>query len=298
VNRRAYILDPHGNPVPAGVPGELHLGGAGLARGYLNRPELTAERFIPDSFSMLPGARLYRTGDLARFLPDGDIEFLGRLDEQVKVRGFRIELGEIEQVLIQHPGVKQAVVTLREDVAGDKRLVAYLMPRDGGLPDGSLADFLKGRLPDYMLPSDFVTLQAFPLTAGGKVDRRALPAPGGGRAAMRSAYVPPRTALEAELVQIWAQVLNVEQVGIEDNFFDLKGHSLLAARLLSHVRETFHVELPLRSVFLEPTVAGMATAITQARAGQEDRERVEGLLAEIEQLSDEDAQHLLSEETQ
>ncbi|MCC6858462.1 MAG: amino acid adenylation domain-containing protein [Bryobacterales bacterium] len=296
-NRSAYILDPSGNPVPAGVPGELHLGGLGLARGYLNRPELTAERFIPDPFSTQPGARLYRTGDLARFLAGGAIEFLGRLDEQVKVRGFRIELGEIEAALARHPEVKQAVVTVREDVAGDKRLVAYVLPRDGEAPEG-LAEFLKGRLPGYMLPSDFVTLQAFPLTPGGKVDRRALPAPQGGRAAVRSAYRAPRTPLESELAAIWAQVLNVERVGIDDNFFDLRGHSLLAARLLSRVREAFHVELPLRSVFLEPTVAGMSAAIAQARAGQENRDELERLLAEIERLSDREARSLLSKETQ
>ena len=300
-NRTAPVLDRAGNPAPAGVPGELFLGGAGLARGYLNRPDVTAERFVPDPFSGTPGARLYRTGDLARYRPDGVIEFLGRIDQQVKIRGFRIELGEIEAVLAGQPEIRHCHVMAREDTPGDKRLVAYVVPQPGAAPldEAGILARLKRQLPDFMLPSDVVLLDALPLTPGGKLDRRALPAPQSAARRDGSAWVAPRTPLETELASLWAEVLGVDRVGIYDNFFQLRGHSLLAAQLIARVRDAFQVELPLRSLFLEPTVAGMATAIAQCRAEQaarEDSARLEQLLAELDQLSDEEAQRLLSED--
>ena len=253
-NTQVYLLDRHLHPVPIGVVGELYLGGAGLARGYLHRPELTPERFIPHPFSELPGERLYRTGDLARYRPDGNIEFLGRLDHQVKVRGFRIELGEIEAVLGGHPGVREVVVLAREDSPGEKRLVAYVVAQEGPAPSGSeLRGFLKERLPEYMVPSTFVGLEALPLTPNGKVDRRALPVPEGRGVA--EGYVPPCTPTEELLAGIWGEVLHLERVGRQDNFFALGGHSLVAIRVVSRVRDTFGVELPVRCVFESPTVA-------------------------------------------
>ena len=253
--------------MPIGVAGELYLGGAGLARGYLHRPELTAERFIPHPFSEVPGERLYRTGDLARYRPDGNLEFLGRLDHQVKVRGFRIELGEIEAVLGRHPGVQEAVVLAREDSPGEKRLVAYVVAQEGPAPSGSeLRGFLRERLPEYMVPSAFVGLPALPLTPNGKVDRKALPAPEGRGVA--EGYVPPCTPTEELLAGIWAEVLRQERVGRQDNFFALGGHSLVAIRVVSRVRDTFGVELPVRCVFESPTVAELSAAVEAARGEQ------------------------------
>jgi acyl-coenzyme A synthetase/AMP-(fatty) acid ligase/acyl carrier protein len=261
-NTRAYILDRHSNPVPIGVPGELHIGGEGLARGYLNRPELTAERFIPDPYSGESGSRLYRSGDLTRYLPDGNIEFLGRIDHQVKIRGFRIELGEIETVLDQHPAVRDAVVSAREGTPGDEQLVAYVVP--GSQPRGLLTElrgYLQKKLPEYMVPSAFVVLEALPLTPNGKVDRKALPAPDPSGFRAENSYAEPRTPVEEQLVEIWEEVLGLERVGIHDNFFELGGHSLLATRVVSRVRKVFQVELPLLSLFEEPTVAGLAERI-------------------------------------
>ncbi|RMF31801.1 MAG: non-ribosomal peptide synthetase, partial [Chloroflexi bacterium] len=257
---------PHLHPVPVGVPGELFIGGDGLARGYLHRPDLTAEAFLPDPFSGTPGARLYRTGDLARFRPDGNLEFLGRADAQVKVRGFRVELGEIEAVLGRHPALREVAVAAWEDGAATKRLVAYVVPGEAGEPDvGELRRFLEERLPDYMVPSAFVTMEGLPRTPGGKVDRRALPAPEGERPFLKQEYVAPRTPTEEKLAAICAQLLGIEQVGVHDNFFDLGGHSLLATQFISRVRETFGVELPLRSLFEHPTVAQLAQEIEKAR---------------------------------
>ncbi len=268
-NRETYILDTHGGPVPIGVPGELHIGGDGLAWGYLNRPELTAEKFIPNPFSGEPGARLYKTGDLARYLPDGNIEFLGRIDNQVKIRGFRIEPGEIEAVLSRHPAVKEIVVAAREDVPGQKRLVGYVVASQQPPPTGSdLRGFLRHKLPDYMIPSAFVFLESLPLSPNGKVDRKALPVPDQSRPELEESFVAPRTAVEEILAEIWAELLKVENVGVHDNFFDLGGHSLLAAQLISRVRDAFHVEVPLRSLFEAPTVAGLALGIEAARQGQ------------------------------
>ena len=254
-NTRAYIVDRSLQPVPVGVPGELLVGGVQLSAGYWNRPELTAEKFIADPFSTMEGARLYRTGDLVRYRTDGNIEFLGRIDDQVKVRGFRIEPGEIEAALRQQALVREAVVVVREDEPGDKRLVAYIVA-DGAAADvvESLRAQLRAILPDYMVPSAFVTLEQLPLTPNGKVDRKALPAPEYASAI----YVAPRTPTEEILAGIWAEVLKLERVGVHDNFFELGGHSLLATQVVSRVRQALGVELELRGLFASPTVAGLA----------------------------------------
>ena len=265
-NLQIYILNPFLHPVAIGVKGELCIGGAGVARGYLNRPELTAEKFLPDPFSAVPGARMYKTGDLARYRPDGNIEFLGRADDQVKLRGFRIELGEIEAALGQHPAVRETAVLAREDASGEQRLVAYVV---GNFVSDELRRFLKTKLPEYMVPAVFVRLDALPLMPNGKIDRRALPAPDRLRPELEKAFAPPRGPTEELLAEIWAQLLDIERVGIHDNFFDLGGHSLLATQLMSRVRESFQVEIPLRRLFEGPTVAGLAECIEAARqAGQ------------------------------
>jgi amino acid adenylation domain-containing protein len=272
-----YLLDTHYQPVPVGVPGEIYIGGGQVARGYLNHPAPTAETFVPDPFSRLqgtqPGARLYRTGDLARYLPDGTIEFLGRRDHQIKIRGFRIELGEIEMALREHPVLRDAVVVAREDTppAGghsDKRLVAYVVAHTTPEPTVSeLRRYLQAHLPDYMVPSAFVSLPALPLTPNGKIDRRALPTPDGARPELEHTFVAPRTPTEALLVELWNDVLGTERVGVHDNFFDLGGHSLLATQLVSRVRNALLVDLPLRDVFAAPTVAAMTEVIKTIRAG-------------------------------
>ena len=264
--RAAYILDSHGQPAPVGVPGELHLGGPIIARGYLNRPDLTAEKFIPDVFADRPGARLYRTGDLARYLPDGNIEFLGRMDQQVKLRGFRIELGEIEAVLKQHETVREAVVILHEA----QRLIAYVQLRAAGeVGSSELRAYLKERLPEYMLPGSFVEVTEFALTPSGKINRRALPAPES-ILAEEAEYEEPRTPTEDLLSGLWANVLRVNRVGINDNFFELGGHSLSAIQLISRIRDAFSVELPLSELFERRTVAELAQSIdAQMRASHE-----------------------------
>ncbi|HEY4590472.1 MAG TPA: amino acid adenylation domain-containing protein, partial [Thermoanaerobaculia bacterium] len=256
------VMDRHLRPAPIGVPGELVVGGAGLARGYLGRPELTAERFVPDPFGR-PGARLYRSGDLGRFLPDGDVEYLGRLDTQVKIRGFRIELGEIEAALVQ-AGARQAVVLVREDRPGDRRLVAYLI---GDVSTEALRQALRERLPDYMVPAAFVALDAFPLTVNGKVDRKALSSMGGApeQPASEETYVAPRTPVEEALAGIWAEVLGLERVGAADHFFDLGGHSLLATQVMSRLRGAFDVEMPLHDLFGAPVLADLAARVEAAR---------------------------------
>ena len=263
-NTHVYILDRRMQPVPIGVTGEVFIGGAGLARGYWNRPHLTAERFVPNPFADDPGARLYRTGDLARYLPDGRIDYLGRADHQVKVRGFRIELEEINARLGQHPSVREAIVDVREDGAGGKRLVAYVVAKHGeacAWPD--LRAFLKESFPEHMVPSACVVLDALPLTPNGKVDRKALPAPSPAEQAQDIAA--PSGAVEELLAGVWAEVLGVEHVGAHDNFFDIGGHSLLATRVVSRVRTLFDVELPLRSIFEAQTLAELATVIEAGR---------------------------------
>ena len=260
-NVSTYILDCHLQPVPIGVPGELHIGGIGLARGYLGRPEVTAEKFIPNPFSNEPSARLYKTGDLARYLSDGSIEFLGRIDNQVKIRGFRIELGEIESAIAQHPTVGETVVMAREDVPDRKYLAAYIVPKQSSpIATGDLRGFLKEKLPDYMIPGALVMLDALPLTANGKVDRRALPTPEL-HLEPEASFVAPRTPIEEMLACIWANILLIDSVGIHNNFFDLGGHSLLAIQVISRVRDTLTVELPLRSLFEAPTIAELASQV-------------------------------------
>ncbi len=263
-NKQIYILDSDLQLVPVGIPGELHISGVGLARGYLNARELTQEKFIPNPFSGGRGQeRLYKTGDLARYLPDGNIEYLGRIDNQVKIRGFRIELGEIEAALSQHPHVQASCVIAREDTPGDKRLVAYIVPQPQVTPRISvLRSFLKEKLPEYMIPSAIVILESLPLTPNGKIDRRALPAPKASSELLEK-YVAPRTPIEEILALIWQQVLKVELVGRHDNFFELGGHSLLATQFISRVRSRLKVEIPLRSLFAAPTIAELAPSIQQ-----------------------------------
>ncbi|MCF5332595.1 amino acid adenylation domain-containing protein, partial [Pseudomonas syringae] len=264
-NTRIYLLDAHGQPVPIGVSGEIHIGGAGVARGYLNLPELTAERFLDDPFSAEPTARMYRSGDLGRWLADGNIEYLGRNDDQVKLRGFRIELGEVESQLAACPGVREAVVLVREHRPGDKRLVAYLTAREGAvLSAAQLREQLSQGLAEYMIPSAFVTLARFPLTPNGKLDRRALPAPEDDSYASRD-YEAPAGEVEHALAQIWQTLLGLERVGRHDHFFELGGHSLLAVQLVSRLRQRFEVEVALRDVFAEPTLQGLARQVANAR---------------------------------
>ncbi|MDF2974582.1 MAG: Non-ribosomal peptide synthetase [Microvirga sp.] len=271
-NLRLYVLNAAMEPVPVGVSGELCVGGEGVGRGYLNDPVRTAEAFVPDSFGQESGARLYKTGDLARYRTDGNIEFLGRVDHQVKIRGFRIELGEIEARLCEHLAVRDAVVIVREDRPGDKRLVAYVVPltsrsEEPAVDSEELRLVLKGQLPDYMVPSVFVSLDALPLTPNGKVDRRALPAPEDSQ--LDDRYAVPRTATEEILSGLWADVLGLKRVGIHDHFFELGGHSLLATQVVSRIRTAFQVELPLRTLFDHPTIAALATAVErEQRDGQ------------------------------
>ncbi len=279
-NTQIYILNAHLQPVPIGVAGELYIGGNNLARGYLLQPELTAAKFIPNPFTHEAGARLYKTGDLARYRRDGCIEFLGRIDDQVKIRGYRIELGEIETVLGQHPDVEQAVVVAREDVPGDKRLVAYLvLSQVTTLDMNSIRSFLQRKLPEYMIPL-VVTLKTLPLNPNGKVDRWQLPAPD--QVQPLFCFVAPRTNVEQVIAGIWTEVLSLERVGIYDNFFELGGHSLLATQVISRLRQAFRVELPLRYLFDTPTVADLAVAIAQKLAEQTDNELLERMLAELE----------------
>jgi len=268
-NTQIYLLDKYQHPVQAGVPGELYIGGVQLARGYHLRPALTAERFVPDSFSGIPGARLYRTGDLARHLSDGSIEYLGRLDFQVKVRGFRIELGDIEAVLAAHPAIREAVVLAREDGPGEKRLVAYLLPTGEQVPSTTeLREVLKEQLPDYMIPAHFVAVEAWPLMPSGKVDRSALPAPLRQRPTPEMVYLAPRTPAEAVLVSIWEQVLNLEQIGIHDNFFALGGDSIRSIQVLSLAKNR-GLNLNLQQLFKFQTVAELAASQYGATNGKE-----------------------------
>ena len=259
--RQTYLLDEQMRLVPLGVTGELYLGGAGLARGYLNRPELTADRFLPHRFSEEPGARLYRTGDLARYLPDGQLEFLGRQDEQVKIRGYRVELGEVEAALARHEAIDGAVVLVRDEGAGRKRLVSYVVAHDSQeIATVVLRKHLQGILPEYMIPSVFMQVESFPLTPSGKIDRRGLPAPE--RVETREC-VEPQSEIEEALAAMWADVLEIEKVGIHDNFFELGGHSLLATQLLSRVRNAFQLEFPLKVIFQAPTIAELAIAVEE-----------------------------------
>ncbi|MCL1464883.1 non-ribosomal peptide synthetase [Argonema galeatum] len=270
VNVQIYVLDRNLQPVPIGIPGELHIGGIGLARGYLNRLDLTQEKFIPNPFSNAPQARLYKTGDRVRYLSDGNIEFLGRIDNQVKIRGFRIELGEIETVLTQYPGVREAVVILKEEQSGNKPLIAYVVCDREQLTPTELYSFLQTKLPEYMMPSAFVRLEKLPLTPNGKVDRRALPSPEI-EDTLSTNFVSPRTSTEQQLADIWSSLLKVKRVGIHDNFFELGGHSLLATQVVSRIQKAFEVELRLRDLFESPTIAQLSDRIETilwAKSGQ------------------------------
>ncbi|MHC5760712.1 amino acid adenylation domain-containing protein [Nostoc sp.] len=263
-NTQLHVLDQCYQPVPIGVPGELYIGGAGLARGYLNRPELTALKFVPNSFSHEPGARLYKTGDLARYRSDGNLEFLGRIDHQVKVRGYRIELGEIEGLLGQHPKVQEAVVLMREDLPKNQSLVAYFVANTEIAPTTTnLRNFLKEKLPEYMLPSVFVQLKALPLTTNGKVDRRALPVPDGDRPELEEVYVAPRSEMERAIATVWQEVLHLEKVGVNDNFFDLGGHSLLMVQVNSKLQEVINCNISIIEMFQNPTINSLTQYFNQ-----------------------------------
>jgi amino acid adenylation domain-containing protein len=311
-NTTVYLLNRDRQPVSIGVPGELHIGDAGLARGYLNKPEATAEKFIPDPFvgignDAVPGAlatgfqsaignrqsaignRLYRTGDMARYRPDGTVELLGRVDDQVKIRGFRIEPGEIEAVLAQHPAVQKSAVVARKNGTGDKQLVAYVVAgRQEPPPITELQRFLKERLPQFMLPSTFVMLAAMPLLPNGKVDRQALPPPGSTPWALEHTVTPPRTPVEEALAAMWAEVLGLEQVGIHNTFFDLGGHSLLVIQVVSRIRDVFKVEIPLQSFFEAPTVAELSSLIIASEAVPGQSEKIARVLKKIKTMSADD----------
>jgi len=269
-NTQIYILDSHLQPVPLEVHGELYIGGDGLARGYLNRPELTAERFVVIPFSDQAGSRLYRTGDLARYRPDGEMEFIGRVDNQVKIRGYRVELGEIEATLNQHVAVKQCVVVARErESSEEKELVGYIVPNQGSVASVSdLRSLLRQKLPDYMIPSAFVFLNALPLTPNGKVDRSKLPPPGYSRPSLDQGFVEPRSEIEELVAQVWREVLKLDKIGVYDNFFELGGHSLLATRVVARLRTNFDIDLPLRKLFELPTVAALAEHVDFLRRNQ------------------------------
>jgi acyl-coenzyme A synthetase/AMP-(fatty) acid ligase len=291
-NTSIHVLDAAGTPAPVGVVGEVHIGGLGLARGYRNLPELTGERFVPDPTR--PGERLYATGDLARFRPNGRIEFLGRTDHQVKVRGFRIELGEIESVLLAHDAVAAAVVTAWPGPDGSPRLVAYVV--ESGAGDASwpvLQAWLRQSLPDYMVPATVVPLAALPLTPNGKVDRNALPEPiWGSVIAQRQ---EPRNPVEKSLVGLWREVLGVVEVGVTDDFFALGGHSLLGAKLLARVRAYFDTEVPMRSLFEEPTIAGLATVLERLETAPGQATAIAELRQRIEEMPDDEVAALLEQ---
>lgn len=283
-NMAAYVLDRYLEPTPVGMPGEVYVGGPGLARGYFNRPELAAERFIPNPFSRQPGDRLYRTGDLARFGPSGNIEFLGRVDDQVKIHGFRIELGDIKSALDEHPSVRESLVTVCH-TSSTKGVAAYVVfGGDTSVDVPDLRDYLKKRLPQYMVPSTFVRLDTLPRLPNGKIDRNALPAPGEAGQEARADYEPPSSPVEEELAVIWARLLGRERIGIRDSFFDLGGHSLLATQLVARIYDVFRASIPLRSIFEKPTLTELATTIE------------EELIREISQYSEEEAERLLNKD--
>ncbi|MEH2014121.1 non-ribosomal peptide synthetase [Nostoc sp.] len=282
-NTQLYILDSHLQPVPIGISGELYIGGEGLARGYLNRPDLTAEKFISNPFSPNSKSRLYKTGDLARYLPDGHIEYLGRIDYQIKLRGFRIELGEIETALLQHPEVKEGVVIVREDTSNENHLVGYIVAETGQdslQVISQLRRFLKQQLPDFMVPTIFMALEAMPLTPNGKVDRKALPEPDASRPELEANYVAPRTPIEQQIADIWMQVLNVKRVGIYDNFFELGGYSLVGIQVVSRVRQALQVEILMSNLFELPTVADLAQRVETLRWATQGIQAAEGETAD------------------
>jgi acyl carrier protein len=281
-NAQIYILNEHLQQVPIGETGELYIGGAGVARGYLNRPELTEERFIQHPFSSDPHARLYKTGDLSRYLPDGQIVFMGRSDYQIKIRGFRIEPDEIVAVLNEHPAVQTSIVVAREDLGGDKQLVAYIVPTaEINVSASSLQDMLAARLPAYMIPTTFVLLESLPFTPNGKVDRSALPVPDVLNTIRDEVATAPSTPIEEQLVILLAPLLGLAQVGIDDNFFMLGGHSLLGTQLIARIADTFGVTMSLRTLFEAPTVRELSAEIEEL------------IIAKVEAMSDDEVHRLL-----
>jgi len=290
-----YVLNDRYEPVAAGEIGELFISGVGLARGYFGRPDLTAERFVPDPFGKEPGARMYHTGDLGRWLPDGNLECLGRNDDQVKVRGFRIELGEISTVLEQHPGVHQAVTIVREDQPGDQRLAVYFIPNAANSPVISeLRSYLQQRLPDYMVPSYFVEMETFPLTPSGKTDRKLLPSPTVSRLMIGQAYVPPETFIQKELTLLWSVFFSFDQIGIDDDFIDLGGHSLVATQILVRCEHVFGVKVSLKDMLTQGTTIRTLASIIEAKLlAETDDAEIEALLSEMEHLSEEEIEALL-----
>ena len=281
-NTQILILDAAMKRVPEGSAGEVHIGGAGVARGYLSRPDLTAERFVPNPFADDPSERLYRTGDLARFLPTGEIAYLGRSDEQIKILGHRIEPNEIAAVMDRHPAVKASLVVAREDGCREKRLVGYLVPNEESSTSAAeLRNFLGNELPQHMIPTEFVVLESFPVTQNGKLDRAALPVPQGENILRDEAFTEPRTPVEQRLATMLSSLLGLEKVSVRDNFFMLGGHSLLGTQLISQIRNAFNVELGLRTLFESPTVEQLSLEV----------ERL--LVAQIEALSEEEVQQLL-----
>jgi acyl carrier protein len=289
-NTKIYLLDSRQNPVPVGIPGELYIGGDGVADGYIEQPELTESRFVLNPFTN-DGSRMYRTGDVARYLPDGNVEFLGRGDDQVKIRGFRVEPGEVEAVLRTHPGVHQAVVVSRED-GGDKRLVGYYVaPAQNAPTSEDLKAHLHETLPDYMVPASLIRLPSLPLNANGKVDRAALPAPETLVADASHERIAPRTPVEQQLAAMWAETLGNSDFGIHDDFFELGGHSLMAIRVMSRVRETFRVEIAMNALFDAPTVASLAEVIAAEQSALTD-----ALMDDLDNLSEEEVEALLAQE--
>ncbi len=279
-NTRIYMLDRYDRPTPVGVPGELCIGGVSPARGYLNRPGSSAARFIADPFNQAPGARMYKSGDMARFLPDGNIQFLGRMDHQVKIRGFRVEPGEVEAAIARHPAIRQVTVTARGKSAGGNHLVAYVVPHKGRtISARKIRSFLKPKLPDFMIPGFFVPIGTMPLTPSGKVNRRALPPPETLSLASQKDHVPPRTKTEKKIAAVWQEILGIDTVGLHDNFFELGGHSLMATQVIARLHDVFDLMLPLRSLFEFPTVAGLNQFIEAAvmpdsnQAATGDREK-------------------------
>ncbi|MDF5726913.1 MAG: amino acid adenylation domain-containing protein [Rhizonema sp. PD38] len=285
-DRTVYLLDRDLHRVPIGVPGELYVGGASVARGYLNQPQLTRERFIPNRF--VEGDTLYKTGDLVRRLPDGNMEFLGRIDTQVKIRGFRVELEEIEAVLNQHPDIKQVVALVREDEPGNKYLVAYLLTKDNPPTASTLRNILNQKLPGYMIPAAFVFLEKFPLTLNGKINHRALPTPDTSQRNLEVDFVAPCTPAQQELATIWTEVLRLKQVGIHDNFFELGGHSLLATQVISRLREAFCLDFPLRYLFENPTIIELAQKVIEQQIEQAENDALAQILCEVDRLSEEE----------
>ena len=291
-NTRIYLLDDKLRPVPVGIAGELYIAGDAVARGYLNRFDLTAEKFIPDPYS--PGARMYRSGDLARYLADGEIEFLGRVDHQVKLRGQRIELGEIEAALDQHSFILQSAVILHKDFRGEQRLVAFVTTESGEtLTTREMREFLKGRLPDYMIPSLLVTLDSMPLTASGKISRKGLPAIDPSLLESERRFDAPRTPVEQVLAGLWAEILGLDQVGIHDDFFEIGGHSILAARLVSQIKEIFQIELSLRTFFEERTAARLAALMVADAATESRVQRIAELAINIANFTDHEVETML-----